>query len=151
RDHVHCALGGHYPATPPSLAEMAVKMGPEYAQLVPIVEEKLAGYEVLEGHRCSAKGRRYEHIILRGGHGLMSVVVTRKHSGEAFPRGVLAPLLSASGIPMHNATISSLTVSGFETRDFLVFVVSNLNENANRQIAERLAPGMRGVLTRIES
>lgn len=151
RDHVHCALGGNYPATPPSLAEMARKMGPEYAQLVPIVEKKLPNYEVLEGHRCSVKGRRYEHIILRGSHGLMSVMVTRKQPGEAFPRSVVASLLNASGIPMHNAVISNLAVSGFATRDFLVFVASNLNENANRQIAESLAPEMRGVLAKIES
>jgi anti-sigma factor RsiW len=39
RDHVHCALGGNYPATPPSLAEMAVKMGPDYVQMVPVVEK----------------------------------------------------------------------------------------------------------------
>lgn len=151
QDHVHCALAGNYPATPPSLAQMAEKMGPGFVQLVPIVEAKLPRYRVLQGHRCSVNGRPYEHIILRGDHGLMSVVVTRKQPGESFPRGVLAPVLNASGIPMHDARLDDLAVSGFETRDFLVFVVSNLSGNANLEVAESLAPRVRGVLGRLES
>ena len=151
RDHVHCTLGGHYPAIPPTFAEMARKMGPDFVQLVPVVEQKAGDYKVIEGHQCRVGGRKYKHIILRGNHTLMSVIVTRKQQGEAFPRSILLPVLKASGVALHNTDVKNLAVSGFETKDFLVFVVSDLDENANLHVAERMAPGLRGVLAKIES
>ena len=141
-DHVHCALGGHYPATPPTFAQMAAKMGAGFVQLVPVVERKAAGFKVIEGHRCKANGRVYEHIILRGDAGLMSVVVTRKQPGEAFPRSLFG---------LHDGAIENLEVSGFETHDYLVYVVSGLDRKKNLEIAYALAPGMRDVLNRIEA
>jgi anti-sigma factor (TIGR02949 family) len=41
RDHIHCAVFRKYPKDPPTLAQMAEKMGPLFAGLVPLVKEKV--------------------------------------------------------------------------------------------------------------
>ena len=88
-DHVVCTLKGHnYPdiAKPPD--QLRKQLGPEYAGLLEVVQQKLPGFEVLEAHICSLPGspRKYVHFVTRGRGTLLSVILTRS-AGERLPTG----------------------------------------------------------------
>ena len=88
-DHVQCAIKGHnYPdiANPPE--QLRQKLGPQYAGLLEVVQQKLPGFEILEAHICSIPGspRKYVHFITRGRGTILSVILTRRE-GEQLPNG----------------------------------------------------------------
>ena len=88
-DHIQCAIKGHnYPevASPPD--QLRKKLGPEYAGLLPIVQQKLPAFQVLEAHICQVPGssRNYVHFITRGQGTILSVILTRRE-GESLPAG----------------------------------------------------------------
>lgn len=150
-DHVYCAIDHHLANQRFTAAEMAEKMGPDYAGVVDLVKKKVpSAYQIVVGHRCHVEGREFVHVILRNETAIVSVIVTRK-SGESFPRDALAPVLEESGIPVYGSRLGEFEVAGFETREHLVFVASALGERDNLQIASNLAPVMRDFLARLEA
>jgi len=93
-----CNKGHNYPnvANPPD--KLRRQLGPEYAGLLEVVQQKLSGFEVLEAHICSIPNspRKYVHFITRGRGTILSVILTRregaqfpteKRSGQAIPAG----------------------------------------------------------------
>ena len=92
-DHVQCAIKGHnYPdiANPPE--KLRQKLGPQYAGLLEVVQQKLPGFEVLEAHVCSIPGspRKYVHFITRGRGTILSVILTRRRR-EQLPQRKSVP------------------------------------------------------------
>jgi hypothetical protein len=79
-------------------------------------------------------GREYIHLILAGDAKLASIILTRKRPGESLDGGV-----SQSGIDRYQ-------VVGFDTREYLVYVVSDLPAQQNLQMAANLAPSLREYL-----
>jgi anti-sigma factor (TIGR02949 family) len=135
RDHLHCAVFRRYSKRPEDAAQMAAQLGPQFAGLVPLVKAHVpAGYRILQGHRCTVAGRRYIHLILAGDGKLASIIITRKRPGESLNGGV------------SQAGIDRFQVVGFDTRDYLVYVVSDLAAQQNLQMAANLAPGLREYL-----
>src|SRR5437868_3190197 len=127
KDHVHCALDSGLANRVFTEAEMREKLGPEFFGLVGMVKEKIPGnYQVVVGHRCKANGREYVHLILKSPQTALSLVVTRKN-GESFTQNHVAAILESAGVPIFGAHMSNLEVAGFETRDYLAFVVSDLS------------------------
>jgi hypothetical protein len=150
-DHVHCAVFRKFPANPPGAAEMAEKLGPEYAGLLPIVQERIRqDLKVVLAHTCRYHGRRFVHLALKGDGKLLSVVIARKAEGEGFAKEELAPALMESGIPMYRAGVQRFEIAGFESRDHLVYVVSDLPEGRNAEILTALGPEVRAFLDRVK-
>ena len=58
-----------------------------------------------------------------------------------------ADVIESSGVSIREARIKGLEIAGFETRDYLAFVVSDLGRKENLQIASTLAPAVRKFLT----
>ena len=149
-DHVNCAInhrvsGRHY-----TLEQMAREMGPSYSGLVPVVSEKVSSdYEVVVAHQCRVNQRGFVHVILRKDDSIASLIITKK-LGETYPRGDTAAPIHASGIPLHQARLQNYEVTGFETKDHLVFVASNLSQDKNTRIAMTLAPSVRDYLSKLE-
>ena len=115
------------------------------------MKDKLpADYLVAVGHRCHYQGREFIHLIMRTQEDVVSLVITRKN-GEAFPTDGVAAIVQVAGGPIYQAAWANQQVAGLETRDHLVFVVSNETSDANLQIATRLAPSVRDLLARLES
>lgn len=144
-DHVHCAIQGHnYPevANPPD--QLRLKLGPEYAPLLPVVEQKLPGFEVLEAHLCTVPGspRKYVHFIARGRGTILSVILT-KRDGEALPAEAHLVTETAVGVSLYENHLEGMDVAGFETNDYFGFVVSDLGQDGVLQIAAALAPTVR--------
>ena len=147
RDHVHCAVFRKYPKDPPALAEMARELGPQYAGLVSLVKAKVPDeYRVILAHRCSVQGRNYVHLVLRDPSSLLSLIITKKNPGESFPASQLAPVLQAVGVPVYRARSSQFQLAAFVSQAYLAFVISDLPEERNLQLAAALAPSVQEFL-----
>ena len=150
-DHVHCAIDSGMSRLRFTEEEMAIKMGPDYRGLVPLVRARLSSeFEVAVAHRCTFNGREFVHLILKKDARVLSVVITRK-SGESFSKDDFAADIGATGVPIHESRMSELGVAGFETRDYLAFVVSDLAAEQNRLIASSLAPAVRDFLAKLDA
>jgi hypothetical protein len=147
-DHAQCAIKGHnYPevANPPD--QLRKKLGPQYAALLPVVEERLPGFQVLEAHICSVPGspRKYVHFIARGQGTILSAILT-KREGESLPPGRFRIAGTTGGIDLYRAQLEGISVAGFEVQDYFGFVVSDLGQDEMVQLAASLAPALRGAL-----
>ena len=150
-DHVFCAIDHHLANKQFSAEQMAEHLGPEYAGLVALVKERMPrDYTVAVGHRCHYQGREFIHLIMRNQGDVVSLVITRKNA-EAFPVNGVAAIAQAAGSPIYQAAWANQQIAGLETRDHLVFVVSNETSDANLQIATTLGPSVRDLLARLES
>jgi hypothetical protein len=138
-DHIHCSVFRQYPRHPPTVAEMEEKLGPSYQGLLPLVKAAIPdGYRVILAHQCGYAGRRYIHVTLQNGTSLISLVITRKQPGESFSG--LSPALPSSEIPVYQSAAHRYEVASFDAGSYLAFVVSELRDPMNLQIAAQLAP-----------
>jgi anti-sigma factor (TIGR02949 family) len=145
-DHLQCAIKGHnYPdvASPPE--QLRKKLGPQYAGLLAVVQQNLPGFEVLEAHICSVQGspRKYVHFIARGHGTILSVILTRSEGaqlGNAFTSG------ASGSVNLYEAHLEGMNVAGFESKEYLGFVVSDLSQDTTIQIANELAPPLKAAL-----
>ena len=145
-DHVTCAVQHHQEDKRFTPEQMNEKLGPEYAGLVPVVREHMpAGYELIVAHRCHVNQREFIHLILRNQEKVLSLVVTRKN-GEAFPADSALAVVTAAGVPMHEARLQDYEIAGFESPAYLGYVISNVEHDENRLIAGNLAPAVRAFL-----
>jgi anti-sigma factor (TIGR02949 family) len=144
-DHLQCAIKGHnYPniANPPE--KLRQQLGPQYAGLLEVVQQKLPGFEVLEAHICSVQGspRKYVHFITRGHGTILSVILTRRE-GEQLPNG---KWLVSGSVGLYEAHLEGMNAAGFESKEYLGFVVSDLSPAITVQIATELAPPLKAAL-----
>ena len=147
-DHVQCAIKGHnYPnvANPPD--KLRRQLGPEYAGLLEVVQQKLPGFEVLEAHICSIPNspRKYVHFITRGRGTILSVILTRRE-GAQFPNGKAFRSGDSGGVNLYAAHLETMNAAGFESKGYLGFVVSDLSPALTMQIASDLAPPLKAAL-----
>jgi mycothiol system anti-sigma-R factor len=149
KDHVHCALDAGFANREFTEAEMRERLGPQFFGLVAMVKDRLPGnYRVTVGHRCHAFGREYVHLVLKSPQTVLSLVVTKKN-GESFTQNHVAAIAEAAGVPIFGARMNNLEVAGFETSDYLAFVVSDLGREENLQIALALAPPVEAFLGKL--
>jgi hypothetical protein len=117
---------------------------------VPLVAEKLPHSRVLLAHRCSVDGHEFLHVVVRQQESLVSLSVIKKN-GLSFVAGKPAGDPTTPRSSIYRARLQELEVAGFETPEYLAFVVSDLAENTNYQIASDLAPSIRSFLTKLEN
>lgn len=150
-DHAVCAIEHNQADRRLTLEQMAKEMGADYIGLVSVVKERApAGYEIVVAHKCRVSKREFVHLILKSSDEVLSLALTKK-SGEAFPQTAIAGMLEASGIRLYESRLDNYEVAGFETKDYLGFVVSNLDKENNLQIASSIAPAVRDFLAGLEA
>ena len=71
---------------------------------------------------------------MAGGGKLLSLILTRKQPGEALSGGI------------YQEGVDRYQVVGFESHDYLAYVVSDLDAQQNLQLAANLAPAVREYL-----
>ena len=151
-DHVHCSFFRKFAKDPPTVEQIAKKMGPDWAGLVPLVEKRVPDeYRVLLAHRCGYRGRKFVHLALKSDTKLFSVVITQKRAGEAFSPENLISVLDRPGITIYGQGVEHFQTAGFESRDYLAFVVSDLTRERNLKLAAGLAPAVSRFLERLEA
>jgi len=135
-DHIHCSVFRKFAKNPPSLEQFAKSMGPEFSGLIPIVrKETPEDLQLVTAHRCRYHGRPFVHLALKSNSHLLSVVIAEKGAGEALAAGQL-----------YGAGVQRFQIAAFESSDRLVYVVSDLGERQNLQIATAMAPAIRSFL-----
>src|ERR1035437_1929779 len=147
-DHIQCAIKGHnYPDIAPPPEELRQKLGPHYAGLLEVVQQKLPGFEVLEAHICSIPGspRKYIHFITRGRGTILSVILTRSE-GAQLPNGKAFTSNVSSPVNLYEAHLDGMNAAGFESRGYLGFVVSDLSPATTMELAKGLAPSLKAAL-----
>lgn len=138
-DHENCALEFKLPEEPISLDQAAVKYG-EYnknldktviANLDEIFADKNVGkVKFLEAHSCVYNDRRFAHVVLQYRSRRISVLVTN------------TDLPVGDGNQVVEQTLDAMRVASFRTAHHAVFVISDLSETENTQIAKAISPAV---------
>jgi len=150
-DHIHCAVYRAYPKNPPPVTEFARLLGPDYSALIPVVQQNVpSDFRLIMAHQCRYHNRRFVHLTMTNGSRLVSLVIARKGDGESFHAQDLLPALSESGLPIYRAGVQRFQMAAFETRDRLIYVISDLPEGRNTELMRAMAPGIRDVLSKLE-
>jgi anti-sigma factor (TIGR02949 family) len=151
-DHVHCSVFRKFPRNPPKVEEMAAKLGPEYAGLIPIVREHVPDeFRLVMAHQCGYRGRKFVHLALKSDSRLISLVIAVKGAGESFSAEQLLPALTEFGIPLYNAGVQRFQIAAFESSDRLVYVISDLPQGRNTEMLRAMAPALREYLQKLAS
>lgn len=146
-DHLHCTMMRKQQAEPSSLEAMKSQLGPRYAALLPAVESHVpVNYRLLDAHQCKAQGRDFVHLVMQQGDRYLSVVVTERRAGEAFSTKNLVPSLAQAGIEFYQQGAGNFQIAGFESAQHLVYVISELPAEKNRQVMMAMAGDLRRVL-----
>lgn len=133
--HVHCAVFRRYPAEQPPVPELIKDLGPEYAALIPAMQQHVpAGFRVVMAHLCTRQGRNYVHIIARQGSSLISLLITKKEAGEQMGAG------------LDTSSVQRFNIAAFETSDYLVYLVSDMNRDENVATLKAMAPQIQSIL-----
>jgi anti-sigma factor (TIGR02949 family) len=144
-DHIHCAIFRKYPKDPQPVEKMEADLGPAYTGLLPVVRSAVPkGYKVIMAHQCSYAGRKFVHLTLEKDGGLLSLVVARKQAGESLDG--LSPAAAASGVRIYQSAAGPYQVAGFDAGNFFAYVVSELRNKENLEIAANVAPAVREFL-----
>ena len=147
RDHLHCAFFRKYPKDAPRLADVAAKMPAQYRGLVDVATKHVPGdFRVMIAHQCRHRGRDFVHLALKSHSRLLSVVIARKEDGESFETEKLIPALSQAGITYYGAGVQRFQIAAVESRDHLVYVISDLPQEKNMQIMTAMGPEVRRYL-----
>jgi hypothetical protein len=151
-NHLHCAVERDYSSGPHSFAQMAEAMGDEWIDLVPLMTANVpTDYRVMIAHHCQFEGRQFIHLTLSNQQTLLSLLLTRKH-GEALEAfDAQRAIAQVAGTTLHQMRERNYSVAGFESKAYLGYVVSRLDERQNLQLAFRLVPAVREFVARRES
>jgi len=150
KDHVHCAVFRKLPARQPSFQEMTAELGPEYADLLPVLEKNTPpGMRVAMAHKCRYRGRQYVHLVATDGQHLMSLILAQREDGEAF-EAELREVARESGAPLYSTGVRDYSIAGFETEKHLVYLVSDTDQTRNLRTLQAMTAPVREVLRRSE-
>ena len=150
-DFIHCSVFRKYPKNPPTTKEFVEKMAPQYAALIPMVRSQVPeNYRMTLAHECRYHGRKFVHLSLMNDSNMLSVIMTRKADGESFSTEDMLPALVQSGIPMYQSSVQRFQMTAFETRDYLVYFISDLPKQQNTDLMLALGPRVKDFLTRLE-
>ncbi len=150
-DHIYCSLFRKYPKDAPRLEELKEELGAEYEGLLPIVRSQVAGnFRLMMAHECRYRDRDFVHLTLQRESRLVSLVITRKGAGESFQTEQLVASLTQAGIPIYQSEVKQFQLAAFESRDRLVYVISDLPKQQNMQMMAALAPQVQAYLKTIE-
>ena len=147
KDHVHCAVFRKFPLNPPTVDEMAAKLGPEYADLIPAVQAQVPPeMKVVLSHKCRYNGRQYVHLVARGGDHLISLVIAKRGEGEAFEGDLKAVVNGAEGA-LYSAGEREYAIAGFETRQHLVYLISDLDQTRNLHMLTAMSTRLHQIIS----
>lgn len=147
-DHEHCGLKFAVLSGPFEMPDSAVSYDPSYAGLEKVVAPAAAGLELRTVHLCGHKGRRFAHLVYAGEGSLISLLVTER-DGKALDLDLI-PTDDGIAAGMQTARRENLSIGAFQTTRHVVAVVSDLEAEKNRLMAERLATPVTEHLRRFE-
>jgi hypothetical protein len=152
REHVHCSVFRKYPKEPQPLETVRRRLPDAYQPVIPMLAAHVPKhFHVAIAHECGYGDRDVVHIGLRGGSKLMSLIITRKRAGDRFTADDATSVLGAAGAPVYSAGVQRFQITALESRDDLVYLVSDLSNEENSRIMLALAPQVRTFLDTLRS
>ncbi len=151
-DHVHCSVFRKFPKEAPKVADLEKKLPVEYRPMIQVVQRSVpADYRLMIAHECRYHARKFVHLSLKNDSHLLSLVIARKSDGESFEIEGLMPELVSSGIPVYRAGVQRFQLAAIESRDYLVYFISDLPGQQNTEMMTTMAPQVKELLRKIES
>jgi hypothetical protein len=149
QQHLHCTVFRRHDEKPATTEDLKRDLGPEYAELIPAIQQNLPrNFRIIEAHVCtfrSLQGRAYTHVAASDGTRLISLLITNRAAGQAFENDLRSPVIG-SPVPVYAASVQRFSVAGFETRQHLVYVVSDLSKEQNMATMKAMAPAVARVV-----
>jgi len=152
-DHRNCAVKFNLPEKPLELEAAARKYHSAYVALGQKVKERVSespDMEFIDAHWCVFQGKRFAHIELKQHGRLVSLLVTDFEAAGSATRSIQAGTRNDVQVIACSQN-DGYQVSCFETARHAVFVISDLSETDNLNIARALAPVIYQHLSRAES
>jgi hypothetical protein len=151
-DHVHCSVFRKFPKDAPKVADLEKKLNAEYRPLIQVVQSNVpADYHLMIVHECRYHGRKFVHLSLKNDSHLLSLVIARKSEGESFGIEGVLPELVSSGIPIYRAGVQRFEMAAIESRDYLVYFISDLPGQRNTEMMTAMAPQVNEFLRKLEA
>lgn len=152
KDHIHCVTFRKWPKQSPKLDELVTAMEPKFRPVAAIVNANLPKtYEIVKAHHCAYQDRNYVHIAMRDADGkYLSLVLARKQAGETFASSSLRRVLDKPNFAVYGENVERFQIAGFETRDFLAYVIGDTTTENNSQLAGAIAAPLREFLDSLE-
>ena len=102
-------------------------------------------------HKCQYHNRDFVHISLKDGSSVLSLMIARKNPGESFDASGLLPSLIHAGIPVYQSNVQRFAMTSFETRDYLVYLISDVPSKENTELMLAMDTDIRNFLQQLES
>lgn len=135
-DHLHCAVIRQSVLKPVKQDKLA----PEWEPLLATARQHVPADMILGvAHQCHTGGRTFIHMSFKDGDRLLSVIVTRRQSGESLGRAI------------QTGAVEQYQAAAFESGAFFVYTVSNLSKKENLRILQAVAPEMRPLLKHLSA
>lgn len=151
-DHLHCAFFRRFPEQAPAVEELESKLGPEFKDLIPVVQQNVpAQYALSEAHKCRYNGREFVHLTLRNDQQLISLIISAKRDGEAFNVEGMLPELVQSGVPVYSSGAEQFQIAAMETSTHLVYFISDLPGKQNLQLMQSMVASLKTVLENLKA
>ena len=140
-DHRHCALDHSLEELPISLDEAARRYNPAYATLREVVSQsgpvRGGTAEILAAHWCVFRGRSFAHVVVRHRGHVASILLTPV---DQTPTAVASVAQCPSS--------AGFRVACFDVRGHAGFVVSDLTDSENLDLARVVAPVLQSYFAR---
>lgn len=147
REHVHCSVFRKYPKNPRPLETVRRHLPESYQPVIPMLAAHVPkDFHVAIAHECGYGDRDVIHIGLKGGSKLMSLIITRKRAGDRFTADDATSVLAAASTPVYSAGVQRFQITALESRDYLVYLVSDLSKDESARIMLAVAPQVRSFL-----
>ncbi len=137
REHELCA---HFYADadePKAMAASAVEYDAAYAGLDQVAKLKTQGMQLRAAHKCALVGRNFAHLLFSRGSELISFMVTERDATAM--RDGLVPHNDGKQTPLQHDQQAGCTMSAWQTKRHIVFVVSKLAHAQSEQLAQQVA------------
>ena len=151
-DHVHCTVQGKTPRTMPKPEEVVNELPAEYKNLLTSVTRHVPStFRLFTAHTCRYHKRQFYHLAFKDGDKLISLIVAKRQTGEKFDAREVTASLAQSGLPVYTSGAQRFQIAGFETRDHLAYLISDLGKQQNTNLMLALAPAVSSYLAKLES
>jgi hypothetical protein len=136
-DHRTC--GAYYVGAsgPAEMPDSVREFDPACSKLDKIAADGATGLQLRAAHVCDFGGRRFAHLVYTRDTTLISLFVTGRDS-RAMKSGAV-PAFSGPALGTQRFTHDHIAIGAYQTARRIVLVTSDLPENENAALAEKLA------------
>lgn len=147
-DHRNCGLKFLKLSGPFEMPPSVAQYDPSYANLERIAAPGARDLELRTAHLCGFKGRKFAHLVYARNEHAISLLVTERDKRALQLSQVPLDDGEPAGGQLHRR--ESLALGACQTSRYVVMVVSDLTDDQNRQLLERLAIPVAGHLRKSE-